>query len=126
MVNKKEVIIMLDRIIAFAPVIIIVALVVGIVCAIVVFIVLVGGIQRIGDVCALLVPVMAIIYVIASLIVIFVNITAVPARPRAVNRRREVRRSRRLWLYFPKARLSATSLLSATGRPAVERLRRTA
>ena len=40
---------------------------------------LVGGIQRIGDVCALLVPVMAIIYVIASLIVIFVNITAVPA-----------------------------------------------
>ena len=31
MVNKKEVIIMLDRIIAFAPVIIIVALVVGIV-----------------------------------------------------------------------------------------------
>ena len=57
----------------------IIALVVGIVCAIVVFIVLVGGIQRIGDVCALLVPVMAIIYVIASLIVIIVNITAVPA-----------------------------------------------
>ena len=56
-----------------------IALAVGVVCAVIVFIVLVGGIQRIGDVCALLVPVMAIIYVIASLIVIFVNITAVPA-----------------------------------------------
>ena len=57
----------------------IIALVVGVICAVIVFIVLVGGIQRIGDVCALLVPVMAIIYVIASLIVIIVNITAVPA-----------------------------------------------
>ncbi len=56
-----------------------IALAVGVVCAVIVFIVLVGGIQRIGDVCALLVPVMAIIYVIASLIVIFVNITTVPA-----------------------------------------------
>lgn len=56
-----------------------IALAVGVVCAVIVFIVLVGGIQRIGDVCALLVPVMAIIYVIASLIVIIVNITAVPA-----------------------------------------------
>ena len=57
----------------------IIALVVGIICAIVVFIVLVGGIQRIGDVCALLVPVMAVIYIIASIIVILVNITQLPA-----------------------------------------------
>ena len=56
----------------------IIALVVGIIAAVIVFIVLVGGIQRIGDVCALLVPVMAIIYVVAALIVIIVNITAVP------------------------------------------------
>ena len=55
-----------------------IALAVGVVCAVIVFIVLVGGIQRIGDVCALLVPVMAIIYVVAALIVIIVNITAVP------------------------------------------------
>ena len=48
----------------------IIALVVGIIAAVIVFIVLVGGIQRIGDVCALLVPVMAIIYVVAALIVI--------------------------------------------------------
>ena len=38
----------------------IIAIVVGVICAIIVFIVLVGGIQRLGDVCALMVPVMAI------------------------------------------------------------------
>ena len=48
----------------------IIALVVGIIAAVIVFIVLVGGIQRIGDVCALLVPVMAIIYVVAALIAV--------------------------------------------------------
>lgn len=57
----------------------IIALVVGIICAIVVFIVLVGGIQRIGDVCSLLVPVMAVIYVVASIIVIAVNFAQIPA-----------------------------------------------
>ena len=62
----------------------IIALVVGIICAIVVFIVLVGGIQRIGDVCALLVPVMAVIYVVASLIVIFFNLPAVPGAFKAI------------------------------------------
>ena len=56
----------------------VIALAVGVICAIIVFIVLVGGIQRIGDVCALLVPVMAIIYVIAAIIVILVNINRVP------------------------------------------------
>ena len=38
-----------------------------------------GGVERLADVCALLVPVMAVIYIIASIIVIAVNITAVPA-----------------------------------------------
>lgn len=57
----------------------VIALAVGVICAVVVLVVLVGGIQRIGDVCSLLVPVMAIIYVAASLIVIVMNITAVPA-----------------------------------------------
>lgn len=56
-----------------------IALAVGVICAVVVLVVLVGGIQRIGDVCSLLVPVMAIIYVAASLIVIVMNIDAVPA-----------------------------------------------
>jgi len=57
----------------------IIALVVGCICAVIVFIVLVGGIQRIGDVCALLVPVMAVIYIVASLIVIIVNIPSIPS-----------------------------------------------
>ena len=57
----------------------IIAWVISIICAIVVAIVLLGGIQRLADVCALLVPVMAVIYIVASLIVIIVNIGAVPA-----------------------------------------------
>lgn len=56
----------------------IIALVIGVICAVIVFIVLIGGIQRIGDVCALLVPFMAIIYVVASLVVIILNIEFVP------------------------------------------------
>lgn len=56
----------------------IIALIVGIICAIIVFFVLVGGIERIGDVCALLVPAMAILYVAASLIVILFHITEIP------------------------------------------------
>lgn len=56
-----------------------IALVVGIVCAAVVLVVLIGGIRRIGDVCALLVPVMALIYVAASLVVILANAAAIPA-----------------------------------------------
>jgi len=55
-----------------------IALAIGVICAVIVFVVLVGGIQRIGDVCALLVPVMAILYVAASVIVILFNITAIP------------------------------------------------
>ena len=56
----------------------IIAWTVAIVCAIICAIVLIGGIQRLADVCSLLVPVMAVIYIVASLIVIIANITAIP------------------------------------------------
>ena len=55
-----------------------IALVIGVVAAIVAFIVLVGGISRIADVCALLVPVMAILYVIASLGVVILEAGRIP------------------------------------------------
>ena len=56
----------------------IIAWVVAIICAIICAFVLLGGIQRLADVCALLVPFMAVIYIIGSLIVIFCNISALP------------------------------------------------
>ena len=56
----------------------IVAWIVGALCAVLASIVYLGGIEAIGDVCALLVPVMAIIYILASFAVIFMNISAVP------------------------------------------------
>lgn len=56
----------------------IIAWVVAIICALICAIVLIGGIQRLADVCALMVPVMAFIYIVAALVVIIVNITAVP------------------------------------------------
>ena len=56
----------------------IIALVIGVIGCVLAFIVLLGGIERIADVCALLVPVMAIIYILAALVVIFVNIGEVP------------------------------------------------
>ena len=56
----------------------IIAWVVAIICAVICAIVLLGGIQRLADVCSLLVPVMAVIYIVASLIVIIFNITALP------------------------------------------------
>lgn len=52
---------------------------VAIICAIICAIVLIGGIQRLADVCALLVPVMAFIYILAALVVIIFNIGALPA-----------------------------------------------
>ena len=57
----------------------IIAWVVSILCAICCVIVLIGGIERLADVCALLVPVMALIYIVAGIIVIIVNIGNVPA-----------------------------------------------
>ena len=56
----------------------IIAWVVAIICAIICAIVLIGGIQRLADVCSLLVPVMAVIYIAAALIVIVLNIPALP------------------------------------------------
>lgn len=56
----------------------IIAWVIAILCAIICAIVLLGGIQRLADVCSLLVPFMALIYIVASLIVIVFNIAAVP------------------------------------------------
>ena len=55
-----------------------IAWVVAIVCAIICAVVLIGGIQRLADVCSLLVPIMAVIYIVASLTVILVNIIDVP------------------------------------------------
>ena len=55
-----------------------IALVIGIIAAILAFIVLVGGISRIADVCSLLVPVMAILYVIASLGVVILEADRIP------------------------------------------------
>ncbi|MBR0039859.1 MAG: sodium:alanine symporter family protein [Oscillospiraceae bacterium] len=49
-------------------------LIVGIVVAVIVALVLFGGIKRIGSVTEKIVPVMAVVYIIASLVVIFANI----------------------------------------------------
>ena len=57
----------------------IIALSVSIICALICAFILLGGIQRLADVCALLVPVMAVIYIIASLVVILVNASGIPA-----------------------------------------------
>ena len=61
-----------------------IAWVVAIICAVICAIVLIGGIQRLADVCALLVPVMAVIYIAAAIIVIFANIAGVPAALAAI------------------------------------------
>ena len=61
-----------------------IALVVSIICAIICAIVLIGGIQRLADVCSLLVPVMAVIYIVASIVVIVCNITALPGALSAI------------------------------------------
>ena len=57
----------------------VIAWVIAIICAIICAIVLLGGIQRLADVCSLMVPVMALIYIAASLIVILCNITEIPS-----------------------------------------------
>ena len=51
----------------------------GLVVAALVGIVIIGGIQRIGEVAGKLVPAMIVLYIAAALIVIIINITAVPA-----------------------------------------------
>ena len=62
----------------------VIALVIAIICAVICAIVLLGGIQRLADVCALLVPVMAVIYVVSSVIVIAFNITELPTALSAI------------------------------------------
>ena len=62
----------------------VIALVIAVICAIICAIVLLGGIQRLADVCALLVPVMAVIYVVSSVIVIAFNITELPTALSAI------------------------------------------
>jgi AGCS family alanine or glycine:cation symporter len=52
---------------------------IGLVMAILVAIVIIGGIKRIANVTAKLVPLMAIIYIIASIIIILAHFTEVPA-----------------------------------------------
>ena len=64
----------------------IIAWVVAIICAVICAIVLLGGIQRLADVCSLLVPIMAVIYLAAAIVVILTNITAVPAAFSAIFR----------------------------------------
>ena len=56
----------------------IIAWFVAIICALICAFILLGGIQRLADVCSLLVPVMAVIYIAASLIVIVLNIGGIP------------------------------------------------
>lgn len=51
----------------------------GLIIGILVFLVIVGGIKRIGQVASRLVPVMAVFYVVGALVVIFANIGEVPA-----------------------------------------------
>ncbi len=51
---------------------------VAIFCAVICAFVLLGGIQRLADVTSLLVPFMACIYIVASLVVIIANISALP------------------------------------------------
>lgn len=53
--------------------------IIGIVMAILVAVVIIGGIKRIANVTEKLVPLMAIIYIIASLIIIFAHFSEIPA-----------------------------------------------
>ena len=62
----------------------VIALVIAIICALICAFVLLGGIQRLADVCALMVPVMAVIYVVSSIVVILLNIGALPTAISAI------------------------------------------
>lgn len=52
---------------------------VGIICAVVAGLVVIGGIKRIGQVTELLVPFMAAFYIIGGLVIILLNITEIPS-----------------------------------------------
>lgn len=61
-----------------------VALIIGIVCAILVGIVLLGGVQRIGSVTEKLVPFMAAVFILLAIGVVVINASAVPAVFKAI------------------------------------------
>ncbi len=54
-----------------------VSLIVGIVVAIVLAVIILGGVKRIGRACAILVPFMSLLFIIMALVIIFANITMV-------------------------------------------------
>ena len=56
-----------------------IAWVVSIICSGICGFVLLGGIQRLADICALLVPFMALVYIAGSLVVIIANASEIPA-----------------------------------------------
>ena len=62
----------------------VIAWVIAIICAIICAFILLGGIQRLADVCSLLVPVMAVIYIFASMFVIIFNIGNLPTALSAI------------------------------------------
>ena len=62
----------------------IIAWFVAIICALICAFILIGGIQRLADVCSFLVPVMAVIYIAASLVVIVANIGGIPTALAAI------------------------------------------
>ena len=53
-------------------------LIIGVILAVIAAIILIGGIKRIGQVCELLVPVMAIIYILAGIGVVIMNADQIP------------------------------------------------
>ena len=55
-----------------------VAVIVGVVILILTSLIIIGGIKRIGKVASLIVPFMALLFILAALIIICINITAVP------------------------------------------------
>lgn len=52
---------------------------VAVVCVVLTALIVIGGIQRIGKVASMIVPFMAILFIVMGLIIIFVNVTAIPA-----------------------------------------------
>ena len=67
-----------NTVVLFGEAVPVTSLIFGIVVAVIVGLVLFGGIKRIGSVTERLVPVMAVIYIIFSLIVIFANVKFIP------------------------------------------------
>lgn len=67
-----------NTILLFGEAVPVTSLVFGVVVAVIVGLVLFGGIKRIGSVTEKLVPIMAVIYIIFSLIVIFANVKYIP------------------------------------------------